>query len=1070
MLFKLTALRLVTTLWLLLFATVASAQQKTVTGKVTEANNVPVAGATVTVKGTTNGTQTDAEGNFSISVPNNNAVLLISYIGFKEQERTVGDQTVLNINLTSANSALNEVVVLGYTSARKKDITGSVSVVSAEDLGVTPASNLAVQLQGRAPGVTISSSGQPGAGAVVRIRGFTSAGNNNPLYVIDGVQTDDASKLNPNDIESLQVLKDASAASIYGARASNGVVIITTKQGKAGRATLSYDGYVGVQNVTDKMMPDMLNTEQYLEYLTRTQPDGFKHPVFGEKGSFTIPDFYITSAGFKGGVSASDPRANPSLYNVTGNLYQISPVSRGTKWFEEVTRPALLTNHQISATGGTDKAVYSLGLNYFDQQGTFINTFYKRYSARVNTSFKPVNWLRVGENLQVSYEERNGGENRGEGDAWASAFRMVPYVPVFDINGGFGGNGVGESGNGSNPVANLTRQKDNTNKYTRVFGNVFAEIPFTNYLTARTSFGLDAGNQFVKNISRRTYERSENQGNTQLTEEAWYYTNWIWTNTLNFQKVLGDHDFKAIVGSEAVKNQSRGLRAFGQNFDFETPDFISLNTAVANSLSDRVITTYNLGRMSLFSYFGRLDYSFKGKYLLTGTFRRDGASVFGSNVRYANFPSFSVAWRLSDENFMKDISWITDLKLRGGWGQMGSISNVSTANQFFTYTSNPSQTNYDINGNNTSSAQGYRQQREGNPNTKWETAETSNIAVDATLFNGAIDFSLDFYKKNTKDLLVDQQINGLEPQVIKPAINLGTMRNVGFDLGINYNGNRGQDFSYEIGVTLSRYKNELTKLNDENSARIIGLERLSNVIRSELGQPLSSFHGFVLDGFYNDASEIAAGPAMQGAVVGSWRYKDLNGDKVINDQDRTFLGSPHPDFQLGLNLKFNYKAFDFTAFLFWNQGNEIFNYTKYYTDMRVFIGGVSTRVLSDSWTEQNKNASLPLLAPGAANGYTSFTTSTPNSYYVEDGSYLRAKTIQLGYTLPKTITGRAKLSNVRFYVQAQNLFTITNYTGADPDITLISRDPGGARDFYMGVDLGGFPNPKQFIFGLTAAF
>lgn len=1070
MILKKAVLRSMWTAWLLLVATFAFSQQKTVTGKITDGSNNPVSGASVTVKGTTNGTQTNAEGNFSIVVPGNNAVLLISSVGFKEQERNVGDQTTININMASATSDLNEVVVLGYTTAKKKDIIGAVSVVSSEDLRITPSANLAVQLQGRAAGVTVSSSGQPGAGAVVRIRGFASAGNNNPLYVIDGVPTDDGSKLNPNDIESLQVLKDASSASIYGSRASNGVVIITTKQGKAGRATLGYDGYVGVQKVTDKMMPDMLNTTQYMEYLEKTSANGYVHPVLGTKGAFRIPDFYVTSGPFKGGVAATDPRANPALYTTSGAVYQISKTSLGTNWFEEVTRPALQHNHQISATGGTEKAVYSLGLNYFDQEGTFVETFYKRYSARVNTSFKPVSFLRLGENLQFSYEERNGGDNRGEGDAWASAFRMVPYVPVYDINGGFGGNGVGESGNGSNPVANLTRAKDNTNKFTRIFGNVFAEIPFASWLSARSSFGIDAGNQFVKNISRKTYERSENQGTTQLTEEGWYYTNWTWTNTVNFQKVFGEHDVKLIAGTEAVKGTSRGVRAFGQNFDFETPDFISLNTANAGSLSDRVITTYNLGRSSLFSYFSRLDYSFKGKYLLTATFRRDGSSRFGPNVRYANFPSFGVAWRLSDENFMKDIPWITDLKLRGGWGQMGSQSNVGADNQFFTYISNPGRTNYDINGTNTASAQGYRQDREGNLDTKWETTETTNAGLDATLFNGKIDFILDVYKKNTKDLLVGGVLNGLEPQITKPDVNIGTMRNVGFDIGINYNGNQGKEFNYELGVTFSRYKNTLTKLNNENAPRIIGLERLSNVVRTELGQPLSSFHGFVLDGFFNSAAEIAAGPAMDGAVVGSWRYKDLDGDKKITDKDRTFLGNPHPDFQLGLNIKLNYKAFDFTAFLFWNQGNEIYNYTKYYTDMRVFIGGVSTRVLDDSWTPTNTNAKLPQLGTGATNGFTGFTTSTSNSYYVEDGSYLRAKTVQLGYTLPKSLVSRAKLSNVRFYLQAQNLFTITNYTGADPDIQLISRDPNGARDYYLGVDLGGFPNPKQFIFGLSASF
>lgn len=1052
------------------FSFVVLAQQRTVTGRVTDANNQPVSGASITVKGTTTGTQSATDGTFSIAVPNNDAVLVVSFVGFENTEIAVGSQSSLIVNMRSTAASLNEVVVTGYTAQRKKDITGSVSVVSAEDLQITPSSNLAVQLQGRAPGVTISTAGEPGAGAVVRIRGFGSAGNNNPLYIIDGVPATDPSFLNPNDIESLQVLKDASAASIYGARASNGVIIVTTKQGKAGKVSLSYDTYTGVQRVTDQMMPDMLNTAQYLDYLQRTTSSTYTHPVFGKNGAFTVPEFYITSPGFKGGVSASDPRANPDLYNTgDGPLYQISRTSPGTNWFKELTRPAVMTSHQLTATGGTDKANYSLGVNYFDQEGTFVNTFYKRYSIRANTSFKPVSFLRVGENLQISYEDRLGGANRGEGDAWASAFRMVPYIPVYDINGGYGGNGVGESGNGSNPVANLERAKDNTNKFTRIFGNVYAEVPFTDFLSARTSYGIDMGTQFVRNIGRKTYERSENQGTTQLTEEGWYYLNWTWTNTLNFQKTFGSHGVKVLLGTEAVKENSRGVRAFGQNFDFETPDFVSLNTAVAGSLSDRTISNYNIGRSSLFSYIGRVDYDYAGKYLLSGTFRRDGSSRFGPEVRYANFPSLSAAWRISEEGFMQGVSWLTDLKLRAGWGQMGSQSNINPANQFFTFISNPARTNYDIGGTNTSSAQGYRQDREGNLSTKWETSETTNVGLDGTLLNGKFDFSVDVYQKDTKDLLVGQALNGLEPQLTKPFVNIGTMRNTGYDLGLNYHGKPGGDFSFDVGVTFSRYKNTMTKLNNEGAPRIQGLERLSNALRTEAGQPISSFHGYVIDGFYTSAAEITALP-MSGAVIGSWRYKDINGDKKIDDNDRTYLGNPHPDFQMGLNLAANYKGFDFTAFLFWNQGNEIYNYTKYYTDMRVFIGGVSTRVLTDSWTPNNPNAKLPQLGVGSANGYTSFTTSTSNSYYVEDGSYLRAKTVQLGYTLPRSLVAKARMQNVRLYVQAQNLFTITNYTGADPDISLISRDPFGAGDYYLGVDLGGFPQPKQFLAGLNITF
>lgn len=1048
--------------------------QKKVTGKVSGPDSKPILGATVSVKGTTTATSTSGDGEFSIDIPQGKNTLVISYVGYEVSEFNMdqmGGKTRVDVSLKVLNQNLNEIVVTGYSTQRKKDIIGAVSVVNMKDLQNTPSSNLAVQLQGRAAGVTVSSAGEPGAGAVVRIRGFASAGNNDPLYIIDGVPTDDPSKINPNDIESLQVLKDASSASIYGSRASNGVVIITTKQGKAGRTSLSYDGYVGTQIVTDRMMPDMLNTTQYIDYLQKTTPSTYVHPVFGQNGSFKVPDFYITSPGFKGGVSATDPRANPNLYNIgDGSLYQISKTSMGTNWFDELTRPALFTNHQLTASGGTDKALYSVGLNYFNQDGTFQYTNFKRYSVRANTTFKPVSFLRIGENLQISFEDRLGGTNRGEGDAWASAYRMVPYIPVNDIKGGWGGNGVSESGNGSNPIANLARAKDNTNTATKIFGNVFAEVPFTSYLTARTSFGVDQGSQFVRTIGRKTYERSENQGTTQLTEEGWNYLNWTWTNTLTFQKTLfNDHNVKLLAGTEAVKGKSRGVRAFGQNFDFETPDFVSLNTATAGSLSDRTISNYNVGRTSLYSLFGRLDYAYKGKYLVTGTFRRDGSSRFGPNVRYATFPSVGVAWRVSEEGFMRGTAWLSDLKIRGGWGQMGSQSNVDPANQFSTFTSNPPRTNYDIAGANTSSFQGYRQDREGNLDTKWETTETTNVGLDATLFGGKVDFTLDVYQKDTKDLLVDGVRNGLEPQITKPRINIGTMRNRGFDLMLNYKGSSGKDLTYDIGITFSHYKNTLTKLNNENSPRIINLERLNSAVRSELGQPISSFHGFVIDGFYNSAADTV-GAIMPSATIGSWKYKDLNGDKKITDADRTFLGSPHPDFQMGLNLGVNYKGFSLTAFLFWNQGNEIYNYTKYYTDMRVFVGGVSTRVLNDSWTPTNQNAKLPALGVGAANGFTSFTSSTSNSYYVEDGSYLRAKTVQLGYNLPKTLVSRAKLSNVRIYIQAQNLFTITNYTGSDPDISLISRDPFGVRDYYIGVDLGGFPNPKQYLAGLSVTF
>ncbi|MEJ7830557.1 MAG: SusC/RagA family TonB-linked outer membrane protein, partial [Segetibacter sp.] len=925
------------------------------------------------------------------------------------------------------------------------------------------------QLQGRAAGVVVSSTGQPGASAVVRIRGFQSFGNNNPLYIIDGVPTEDPSLLNPQDIESIQVLKDATSAAIYGTRAANGVIIVTTRQGKVGRTQVTYESFAGVQVVTDKMKPDLLNNMEYIEYLQRTTGPTFKHPVFGQNGSFAVPERIVVSSGFKGGTTASDPRADPSLYTLEpGKVYQIYNTDpAGTNWHDAITRNAPMQSHQLTATSGTDKALYSMGINYYDQKGTFLNTGYKRYTVRANSSFKPTNFFRFGENFQISYEERLGGDNRGEGGAWAQAYRMVPYIPIYDIGGGWGGNGMGESGNGTNPVAQLFRSKDNTNKFTKLFGNVFGEVLFTKNLTLRSSMGMDMGSQFETIISRRTYERAENQGTTQYREQGWRYTNWTWTNTLNYQQIFGQHDVRVLLGSEAIRRRSRGVTAQAQNFDFEDVNFISLNTGVARTLGDVSLGNYNVGASNIYSLFGRLDYAFAGKYLLNATVRRDGASVFGPTTRYGTFPSIGLGWRISEEGFMKGIGWLNDLKLRGGFGRVGSISNVPGLNQFSTLESNPNRTNYDINGGNTSSTQGYRVDRLGNLETRWETTETKNVGIDAAFLQNKWEVTVNVYRNDTKDLLVPRLRNSLEPVVAQPQINIGTMRNQGYEISVNNKGNITGDLRYDVSLNFSRYTNELIKLNEAGTPLFIGLERLSNALITRAGDPVSSFWGYVIDGFYNSQGEIDKGPTMSGATVGSWRFKDINGDGKITSDDRTILGSPHPDFQLGTNIGLNWKNFDFMAFLFWNQGNQIWNHTKYFTDMRVFVGGVSKRVLTDSWTPQNMNATLPRLGTGTENGYTSFVTSNPSSYFVEDGSYLRAKTVQLGYRLPKSLISSARLSNARVYVQAQNLFTITKYTGADPDVQLIQNGQG---DQYIGVDRAGFPNPKQFLFGLNVTF
>lgn len=1062
-------------LWVgLLFVSSIAFAQKSVTGKVTDPNNQPIPGASIMVKGTTIATSTNNTGDFTINVPNESAVLTISSIGFETQEVAVGARASITVALALSSNRLNEVVVTGYSTQRRKDIVGAVAVVNVEDMKSTPAANLGAQLQGRAAGVTVSGTGAPGSPANVRIRGFQSGGNNNPLYVIDGVPTEDASILNPQDVESMQVLKDGTASAIYGTRAANGVIIVTTKQGRAGRSNISYESYVGFQNITKGMQPDLLDNQEYMEYLRRT--GAASHVVFGTGPNFSVPDYIIVSGAFKGGVSASDPRANPDLYSLDP-LYQILKTSpTGTNWFDEVTQKGLLQSHQISATGGTDKVLYSVGLNYFNQEGTFKHTKFNRYSVRANTTFRPKTWLRFGENVQVSFDDRLGGEQRGEGGAWSWSYRMVPYIPVYDIKGGYGGNGVGSSGNASNAIANLERDKDDKNKSLRVFGNAFAEIQPVKWLTARTSIGINMGYTSVRDISRKTYERSENQGTTQLNESVYNYLDWTWTNTLTFQKTIAeDHDIKLLAGTEAIKRRGKQIRAFGQRFDFDNADFISLRTSGVLS-GDRNVFTDVDQIVTISSIFGRLDYAFRGKYLLNATVRRDGASVFGPANRYGNFPSIGFGWRLSEESFLSGVKWMTDLKLRGGVGTVGSISNSSALNALDAFAFGPGLGNYDINGTNTSAFTGYRLSNVGNPNSKWETTVSKNIGLDLTVNNGAWDFSLDVYQNDTKDLLIQRQRNSLDRIANQPNDNIGDMRNTGFELSVTNRGNITKDLSYDVSLNFSRYKNELVKFNNEGTPYFVSMDRFSNAIKNDKGLPISTFWGYQIDGFYNSQAEVEKGPLLQGqkAKVGTWKYKDINNDGNIDGNDATVLGNPHPKFQFGTNIGLAYKGFDFNAFLFWNYGNKIYNYTKWYTDMRGFVGGVSDRVLYDSWTESNQNAKLPVLQAGQ-NGFNvpgNFVSGQSNSYYIESGSYLRAKNLQLGYTLPSSIVKRANLQNVRIYLQAQNLFTITNYTGADPDLSIVRGqfNSGVNSDYAIGVDVSGFPNPKQFLFGLNVTF
>jgi TonB-linked SusC/RagA family outer membrane protein len=1062
----------VTSALMLLFASMALAQQRVVTGVVKDEGGTGMPGVNVLIKGTAEGTATDVDGNYSIAVPGDESVIVFSFVGYTSQEITVGPRTSIDISMQPDVTTLQELVVTGYMVEKKADIIGSVAVINNKDLLATPAANLTSQLQGRAPGVVVSGGGEPGAAAKVRIRGFTSFGSSDPLYVIDGVPTRDASRVNPNDIESIQVLKDATSASIYGARAAQGVIIITTKQGTPGTMNITYDGYVGGSYIPESTFPDLLDTSGYLEYLNRiNDPNAaapYTHPLFGTVGSFEIPDYMVVSRNLKGGFYEGDPEVDPSLYSVPrddySNIYQIARVSRGTNWFDEVTRTGIIQNHQLSASGGTEKNTYSVGLNYFNEQGTYVYSGYKRYALRMNSSFKPTKFFRFGENLQLIHEDHQnavGNTVRGEASAWAQAFRMVPYIPVYDIMGGWGGNGIGDSGNGTNPVAQLARDADDIRRNYKILGNVYAELEPVKNLVFRTSFGVDYGNFFTKDIVKRTYERAENTQTTGLGVFYNYNVGWTWTNTLTYGLTLGDHNLKFLGGTEAIRYSGDGISTSANQFDFEDPLFINLNTDLGASAGTGSIqpTVYTLA-----SYFGRLDYGFNDKYLFNATIRRDGSSKFGPENRYGVFPAFGVGWRLSSEPFMQGITALSNFMLRAGWGQMGSDLNVSAENSFSTFGTHPGLANYDINRTQNSLAVGYAARRFGSTATRWETTESTNIGFDASFHEGRFDLTFNYFNTDTKDLLVGRQRFPTEGFGSLPAINLGKMRNTGFEFGATTRGTLAGDLQYDVNVNFTHYKNTAIDL-DGNPLTFFSrnASRLNNVARTQAGHPISSFHGYQIDGFFQSQAEIDA-LDQPGAVVGSWRYKDLNSDGIINDDDKTFIGNPQPDFIMGINVGFRYRNFDFSTFLVWNYGNELFNYTKYFTEMRVFVGGVSERVLTEGWTPEKPSGALPYLAPGAENGYTPFIRSTPSDYYVEDGSYLRGRTFQIGYNVPASLANRLALQKARLYFQGQNYFTITNYTGADPDINI------QGSDLFMGVDQTSYPNSRQFLLGLNLTF
>ncbi len=1030
------------------------AQNKSLTGTIIGEDGVPIPGVTVVVKGTTNGTITDMDGKFSFSIPMDAKVLSITYIGMKPQELEIGSQTNFKITMLADVIGVDEVVVIGYGTRKKEELTGSISTISEEQMKISTAPSVVSRMQGQISGVTINSGNTPGSDATIRIHGIGTINDPNPLYVIDGVPVGPGNNVNPNDVESITVLKDASSAAIYGSRGANGVILITTKHGRSNQEpSITLSVRTGISQATNQY--DMLNTQQYGEAVwlqAKNLGNAPNSSQYGKGASPVIPDYILPA-----GTSEGDPSVDPSLYNYPD--YQIYKANKqGTNWFDEIYRTGVVQEYDLSISGGGAKSTYSLSGNYLDEQGFLIHTGFKRYNFRVNADSKFGNWLKVGESLQASYNHQSGRlTNNAEDSSISMAYRMQPIVPVYDINGNFAGTRAPGTGNAVNPVAQLTQAKDNDGKYFRVLGNIYGEATIMKGLTFKSLFGYNLGQWNAKNYTLPTYENAEPNKTAGLGVESNYSILWNWSNTVNYNLNINDiHQINVVLGTEAVKNTYQWMTAGRSQYFSLAPDYMQLASGELNKVNDG-----NGSSWSLFSQFGRANYDLMGKYFMEATVRRDGSSRFGADNRYGVFPAASAAWEISKESFLSSSkNWLDMLKVRAGWGKSGN-DNIGEYNMYSTFGTNGYTAAYNLNGTTGSAIAGFEPSTKGNPDVAWETTETVNVGVNATMLQRKLSFALDVWQRNTSDMLYRLSVPQVMGIATPPFVNIGTMKNTGVDIELGYHNTlMGGKLTYAVNATWSHYKNTVESLSN-NLKEVVGYsERQVEYTRGTSGMAFPMFYGLISDGIIQTAAEAAAAPQFDTyTTVGHLKYRDLNGDGLITmDKDRTFIGDPHPKFVGGLNIDLGYANFDLNMFFYGSYGNDLINYVSRWIDYGQFVGGLSHDALYNSWTPTNTSARLPML-DGAAHSQEASTA------FIEDGSYLRMKTMRLGYTLPKNVLDKLKMKSLRVYLQATNLFTITNYRGLDPEVNTITNTAGEGNR--MGVDKGAWPTPRQITLGVT---
>lgn len=1027
---------ILSTLLLLMMAIMAQAQNITVHGTVVSSvDQEPLIGASVVcgIEGP-KAVATDIDGNFEIIVPEG-ANLTVSYVGFKT--KTVMAQPKMTIALDEDNEVLDEVVVVGYGTQRKVDVTGAISSVDIDEMAKQNENNPIKALQGKVPGMNISADGGPSGSATVRIRGIGTLNNNDPLYIIDGVPTKGGMhELNSNDIESIQILKDAASASIYGSRAANGVIIITTKKGKDLKITL--DASIAAQFYTNRMK--VLNADGYGRAMWQAYVNGGEDP--NTNGLVYKYDWGYDSNGY------------PVLHSLSMNKFLDSKgttPAADTDWFDQTTRTGLVQNYNLSISGSTDKLSAFFSLGYYKNLGVIKYTDFERFSARINTEFKPFNnVLTVGEHFTINRTD----EVQAPGGFLQNVLQANPSLPVYTTTGEFAGP-VGGYPDRENPFARLVRNKDNRYTYWRMFGDAYVNLnPFKGF-NLRTTFGLDYSQKQQRIFTYPVTEGNVANSTNAVEAKQEHWTRWMWNLVANYNIDFGKNHLDALLGMELNRESANWFSGYKMGFTVLDPDFMWPDAGVGQAQA------YGSGDgFSLVSFFGKVNYAFDNRYLMGLTLRYDGSSRFGANNRYATFPSVSLGWRINNEAFMKDQTWLNDLKLRLSWGQTGN-QEISNLARYFVYVPNygvnesggqSNGTSYDIAGTNGGSIlqSGFKRNQIGNPDIKWETTTQYNAGLDWSMFNSRFFGSLDLYYKKTSDILVEMVGIAAMGEGSTQWINAGEMDNKGIELNLGYRNDTSYGLHYEITGNISAYRNKITAIPATVAANgTFG----GNGVYSVIGHTFGAQAGYVADGIFRNQDEVDNHAIQEGAAPGRIRWRDLDKNGVIDEKDQQWIFDPTPDFTYGLNIYLQYKDFDLSMFWQGAQGQDVISDLKKETDLwsGLNIGFLNKgERLLQAWTPQNPNSSIPALSRSDINNEKRVST-----FYVEDGSYLKLRNIQFGYILPSKISSKLKLQKLRFYVSSQNLFTIKskNFTGVDPE------NPNY-----------GYPIPTNVTFGLNATF